>query len=102
MADFGDILMDFDAKSNKEKNLEKLKQDVKSLKRKRDAMMDREVKIRNDLNSGTIQSAANYRLPLSVLPPQNLSQRQVYYKKSGRFYYCPIVRFYPLRQRFRG
>eukprot|EP00092_Neocalanus_flemingeri_P056583 GFUD01067098.1.p1 GENE.GFUD01067098.1~~GFUD01067098.1.p1 ORF type:complete len:291 (-),score=71.71 GFUD01067098.1:193-1065(-) len=77
MADFGDILMDFDAKSKKESNLEKLKQDVKSLKRKRDAMLDREIKIRNDLNSGTVQNAATYRLPLAVLPPQNLSQRQV-------------------------
>jgi len=77
MADFGDILMDFDAKSKKEKNLDKLKQDVKSLKRKRDAMQEREIKIRNDINSGTVQNAATYRLPLSVLPPQNLSQRQV-------------------------
>eukprot|EP00092_Neocalanus_flemingeri_P036758 GFUD01040018.1.p1 GENE.GFUD01040018.1~~GFUD01040018.1.p1 ORF type:complete len:306 (-),score=87.80 GFUD01040018.1:77-946(-) len=77
MADFGDILMDFDAKSQKEKNLEKLKQDVKSLKRKRDAMLDREIKIRDDLNSGTVQNASVYRLPVAVLPPQNLSQRQV-------------------------
>lgn len=78
MADFGDILMDFDAKSKKEKNFETLKQDVKSLKRKRDALLEREVKIRNDLNSGTVQNATNYRLPLSVLPVQNLSQKQVH------------------------
>eukprot|EP00092_Neocalanus_flemingeri_P103460 GFUD01132414.1.p1 GENE.GFUD01132414.1~~GFUD01132414.1.p1 ORF type:complete len:291 (-),score=78.79 GFUD01132414.1:151-1023(-) len=77
MADFGDILMEFDAKSQKEKNFEKLKQDVKSLKRKRDAMLERETSIRNDLNSGNIQSAATYRLPLAVRPPQNLSHRQV-------------------------
>jgi len=77
MADFGDVLMDFDAKSKKEKNCEKLKQDVKSLKRKRDAMLEREIKIRDDLNSGSVQDASNYRLPLAVLPPKNLSQRQV-------------------------
>ena len=84
MADFGDILMDFDVKSKKEKNFETLKQDVKSLKRKRDALLDREVKIRNDLNSGTVQNASNYRLPLSVLPVQNLSQKQVYILSNSR------------------
>jgi len=78
MADFADVLMEYEEENRKEKGLEKLKQDVKLLKRKRDALLDREVKIRRDLNSGNLDSSSSYKLPLSVLSPQNLSQRQAF------------------------
>jgi len=77
MADFGDVLMEFEASNRKERNFEKLKQDVKYLKRKRDAMVERENKIRDDLNSGNVGNSSEYRLPLSVLPHPSVSQNQV-------------------------
>ena len=77
MADFGDVLMEFEASNRKERNFEKLKQDVKYLKRKRDAMVERENKIREDLNSGNVGNSSKYRLPLSVLPHPSVSQNQV-------------------------
>jgi len=40
MPDFGDVLMEFEAGSRKEKDFDKLKQEVKYMKRKRDAMVD--------------------------------------------------------------
>ena len=77
MTDFGDILMEFDAKNKKEKEFEELKQGVKTLKRRRDAMLERETKIREDLNSGVVGNSSNYRLPLAVLPAPNHSKSQV-------------------------
>jgi hypothetical protein len=76
MTDFGDILMEFDAKNKKEKEFEELKQGVKTLKRRRDAMLERETKIREDLNSGVVGNSSNYRLPLAVLPAPNHSKSQ--------------------------
>ena len=77
MPDFGDVFMEFEAGSRKEKDFDKLKQEVKYMKRKRDAMVDREQKIRDDVNAGTVGNTSKYRLPLSVLPAPNVSQNQV-------------------------
>lgn len=77
MPDFGDVLMEFEAGSRKENEFDKLKQEVKYLKRKRDAMLDREQKIRNDVNAGNVGNTSKYRLPLSVMPAPNVSQNQV-------------------------
>jgi len=63
--------MEFDAKNKKEKEFEELKQGVKILKRRRDAMLERETKIREDLNAGVVGNSSKYRLPLAVLPPPN-------------------------------
>jgi len=81
MPDFGDVLMEFEAGSRKEKDFDKLKQEVKYMKRKRDAMVDREQKIRDDVNAGTVGNTSKYRLPLSVLPAPNVSQNQVLFSE---------------------
>merc|ERR1719430_3115720 len=43
----------------------------------RDAMLERELKIREDVNAGNVGNTSKYRLPLSVLPAPNVSQNQV-------------------------
>jgi len=69
MADFGDVLMEFEEKSSKTKQLEVLKNDVKLLKRKRTALLQREVQFRSDINAGSMKSPDGYKLPLSVVQP---------------------------------
>ena len=69
MADFGDVLMEFEEKSSKTKQLEVLKNDVKLLKRKRAALLQREVQFRSDINAGSMKSPDRYKLPLSVVQP---------------------------------
>lgn len=64
--DFGDILMEYNRKSKEDKKVDELKMDVKRLKRKRDAMAERNNTIRNDINSGIVNEPSHYKLPLGV------------------------------------
>ena len=50
--DCGEILMQYNKKKKEEKSLEDLKKNVKLLKRKRDALEERENRLRVDINSG--------------------------------------------------
>ena len=76
-------MLEFDAKLQKDRDIEKVKRDVKLLKRKRQALQERENKVIGDINTGQVAEARSYRLPLSVLPQaqshrgQVLSQPQV-------------------------
>jgi len=58
--------MQYNKKKKEEKSLEDLKKNVKLLKRKRDALEERENRLRDDINSGSVREASSYRLPLSV------------------------------------
>ena len=77
------VLLEFDANLQKDRDIEKVKKDVKLLKRKRQALQERENKVTGDINTGQVAEARTYRLPLSVLSQaqshrgQVLSQPQV-------------------------
>jgi len=77
------VLLEFDANLQKDRDIEKIKKDVKLLKRKRQALQERENKVTGDINKGQVAEARTYRLPLSVLSQaqghrvQVLSQPQV-------------------------
>ena len=77
------VLLEFDANLQKDRDIEKIKKDVKLLKRKRQALQERENKVTGDINTGQVAEARTYRLPLSVLSQaqghrgQVLSQPQV-------------------------
>ena len=62
------VLLEFDANLKKDRDIEKVKKDVKLLKRKRHALQERENKVTGDINTGQVREARSYRLPLSVLP----------------------------------
>ena len=62
------VLLEFDANLKKDRDIEKVKKDVKLLKRKRQALQERENKVTGDINTGQVAEARSYRLPLSVLP----------------------------------
>ena len=62
------VLLEFDANLKKDRDIEKVKKDVKLLKRKRHALQERENKVTGDINTGQVREARTYRLPLSVLP----------------------------------
>ena len=61
------ILLEFDAEQRKEADIENIKKEVKLQKRKRQALLDREIRVCNDVNTGQEGSVSNYRLPLSVI-----------------------------------
>ena len=72
MTEMGDLMMALHRKKKQEAKAEELKNDVKLLKRRHDATLAREKKMRDDINSGKIESSTAYRLPLSTLPsPSN-------------------------------
>ena len=65
-------MMALHRKKKQEAKAEELKNDVKLLKRRHDATLAREKKMRDDINSGKVESSTAYRLPLSTLPsPSN-------------------------------
>ena len=71
MTEMGDLMMALHRKKKQEAKAEELKNDVKLLKRRHDATLARE-KMRDDINSGKVESSTAYRLPLSTLPsPSN-------------------------------
>ena len=72
MTEMGDLMMALHRKKKQEAKAEELKNDVKLLKRRHDATLAREKKMRDDINSGKVESSTAYRLPLSTLPsPSN-------------------------------
>jgi len=66
--DYGDIMMKLHRKKEEQAKAEQLKNEVKLLKRRHDATLDRERRVREDINAGTVGPLSSYRLPLSVLP----------------------------------
>lgn len=74
--DFGDILMNFHNKSEDERNRDKLKKEIKQLKRKNEAMSAREQKLRHDINSDNVGSASSYALPRTVAASDPLDASQ--------------------------
>ena len=71
------ILLEFDAKQRKEEDIENIKKEVKLQKRKRQALLEREIKVRNDVNLGNECSSSSYRLPLSVLSREDQTSSNV-------------------------
>ena len=72
MTEMGDLMMALHRKKKQGAKAEELKNDVKLLKRRHDATLAREKKMRDDINSGKVESSTAYRLPLSTLPsPSN-------------------------------
>ena len=69
MTEMGDLMMALSRKKKQEAKAEELKNEVKLLKRRHDATLDRERKLKEDINSGELKPATAYRLPLSALPP---------------------------------
>ena len=69
MTEMGDLMMALSRKKKQEAKAEELKNEVKLLKRRHDATLDRERKLKEDINSGELKPATAYRLPLSTLPP---------------------------------
>ena len=61
------ILLELDSKQEKEREISSMRQDIKALKRKRQALADRDARLRSNINSGTELPAADTRLPLSVV-----------------------------------
>ena len=65
-------MMALHRKKKQEAKAEEMKNEVKLLKRRHDATLERERKLREDINSGDLKPATAYRLPLSTLPsPSN-------------------------------
>ena len=65
-------MMALHRKKKQEAKAEEMKNEVKLLKRRHDATLERERKLRDDINSGDLKPATAYRLPLSTLPsPSN-------------------------------
>ena len=73
MTEMGDLMMALSRKKKQEAKAEELKNEVKLLKRRHDATLDRERKLKEDINSGELKPATAYRLPLSTLPPTSNS-----------------------------
>ena len=72
MTEMGDLMMALHRKKKQEAKAEEMKNEVKLLKRRHDATLERERKLREDINSGDLKPATAYRLPLSTLPsPSN-------------------------------
>ena len=71
------ILLEFDATMKKDREAEKDKKDVKMLKRKRQALLERETKVTGDINTGEVAEARSYRLPLAVLQQPGARRGQV-------------------------
>ena len=71
------ILLQFDATMKKDREAEKDKKDVKMLKRKRQALLERETKVTGDINTGEVAEARSYRLPLAVLQQPGARRGQV-------------------------
>ena len=65
------ILLELDARQRKEEDIENIKKEVRLQKRKRQALLEREIRVRNDVNTGQECSVSNYRLPLSVTSREN-------------------------------
>ena len=74
MTEMGDLMMALHRKKKQEAKAEELKNDVKLLKRRHDATLAREKKMRDDINSGKVESSTAYRLPLSTLPSASNSR----------------------------
>ena len=53
MTDYGDMMMALHRKKEQEKKAEQMKNEVKLLKRRHEASVKREEKIKDDINSGT-------------------------------------------------
>ena len=65
-------MMALSRKKKQEAKAEEMKNEVKLLKRRHDATLERERKLRDDINSGDLKPTTAYRLPLSTLPsPSN-------------------------------
>ena len=64
MTEMGDLMMALSRKKKQEAKAEELKNEVKLLKRRHDATLDRERKLKEDINSGELKPATAYRLPL--------------------------------------
>jgi len=73
--DFGDILMNYHDKKEEERKRDLLKKEIKVLKRKNEAVSNREQKLRHDINSGRIASASSYALPRTLHDPLNNSSQ---------------------------
>ena len=69
MTEMGDLMMALHRKKKQEAKAEEMKNEVKLLKRRHDATLERERKLRDDINSGDLKPSSAYRLPLSTLPP---------------------------------
>ena len=67
-------------KIKKEKEIGKVKKDVRMLKRKNEALTNRDQKIREDINRGELGPLSSYRLPLSVIsnsPKKSISEEDI-------------------------
>ena len=77
MTEMGDLMMALYRKKKQEAKAEEMKNEVKLLKRRHDATLERERKLRDDINSGDLKPSSAYRLPLSTLPsPPNALNSQ--------------------------
>lgn len=52
--DYGDIMMKLHRKKEEQAKAEQLKNEVKLLKRRHDATLDRERRVREDINAGAL------------------------------------------------
>ena len=68
-----EALLAFDEKLKKEKDLQNVKKEVRLLKRKRQALVDRENRIQEDLSKGQLGPVSSYKLPLSVISQSTIN-----------------------------
>ena len=74
------LLLEYGERQEKEKELEQAKKEIRVMKRKRKALMEREERITDAINSGNMDSELNTRLPLSVISSdssQRISQKNI-------------------------
>jgi len=69
------LLLEYGEKQEKEKKLEDAKKEIRVMKRKRKALMEREERITEAINSGNMEKDLDTRLPLSVISSDS-AQRQ--------------------------
>jgi len=67
--------LEYGEKQEKEKELEQAKKEIRVMKRKRKALMEREERITEAINSGNMEKDLDTRLPLSVISSDS-AQRQ--------------------------
>ena len=77
------LLLEYGERQEKEKELEKAKKEIRVMKRKRKALMEREERITDAINSGNMDSDLDTRLPLSVI--SNDSSQRINQKNIQKF-----------------
>lgn len=62
-----EALLEFDENQKNKEDVDKVKHEVRMLKRKHEALKEREARLVRDIDQGELGDAAQYRLPLSLV-----------------------------------